>query len=300
MIRVSTILALVLATAPASAQKLNVYLTLDGSGSMIEYRWLQSRALLRQLVNDPVVGGSAVVYGYQEWSTSRTGNCVEQIYVPLVNEINHTAAITHEVTSPVDPGYSSNLGPALLQLLADYQSRIIPNDPEPCRKRYVLVVTDAGWNCGSNPCLVANQLGAAGIRIIAVAAPGMGAWAVQCLATASGGTTVARDNSLEKVRNYLLAEMMRDPVSISPSTLPVAVINQPYQAALNASGGTAPHSFQVVAGALPPGISLAPSGLLSGSGSSPGSYPFTVQAESSQGCLGNQDYTLNVRLTDGP
>src|SRR5688572_2632942 len=55
------------------------------------------------------------------------------------------------------------------------------------------------------------------------------------------------------------------PITISPSTLPNAVVSfGTYSVQLTATGGTGTKTFAVTNGALPPGLSLTSSGLLSG------------------------------------
>jgi hypothetical protein len=48
--------------------------------------------------------------------------------------------------------------------------------------------------------------------------------------------------------------------------------------ALQATGGGGSYAWSIVAGALPPGLTLSPNGLVSGSPTQPGSYSFTVKA----------------------
>ena len=85
-------------------------------------------------------------------------------------------------------------------------------------------------------------------------------------------------------------------ISLAPETLPDAVEGQPYSQALTASGGEAPYTFTVLAGALPAGLTLSPDGTLSGTPELPGSYTFTVQAadSASPAFTGQRQYTLRV------
>lgn len=76
------------------------------------------------------------------------------------------------------------------------------------------------------------------------------------------------------------------PLSISPSSLPSGSTAAPYSAALSASGGIPPYSWQLTSGQLPQGLSLNPSsGAITGT---PilvipvGSSSFTVQVTDSQ------------------
>ena len=65
---------------------------------------------------------------------------------------------------------------------------------------------------------------------------------------------------------------------ISPVTLPAAFQTRPYNTTLTATGGTAPYTYVLTTGILPPGLSLSPSGVLSGTPTDPGNYRFTIGA----------------------
>ena len=67
-----------------------------------------------------------------------------------------------------------------------------------------------------------------------------------------------------------------------------------YSQAISASGGLAPYSYAVTSGSLPPGMSLAADGTLSGTPSNTGDYTFTVTATDSDSCTGTRSYTLTV------
>lgn len=67
-----------------------------------------------------------------------------------------------------------------------------------------------------------------------------------------------------------------------------------YSTALAASGGQSPYSWSVTSGALPPGLTLAPSGLLSGTPTLAGGYAFGVGVTDSQGCTGSASLTITI------
>ena len=55
------------------------------------------------------------------------------------------------------------------------------------------------------------------------------------------------------------------PLTILTPSLPSGVLNQPYSgAALSATGGRSPYTWDFISGALPAGLSLDPSGIISG------------------------------------
>jgi len=81
-------------------------------------------------------------------------------------------------------------------------------------------------------------------------------------------------------------------ITINPSKLPTALAGHPYSQKLTATGGTGPYTFAIIAGSLPPGLSLNPTtGVISGTGG--GSATFTVQATDSLGNIGTHQYTIN-------
>jgi hypothetical protein len=97
-------------------------------------------------------------------------------------------------------------------------------------------------------------------------------------------------------RDYALVIACRT-INVSPANpnLPTGEVNAAYSRAFTASGGLAPYSFSIGAGALPGGLSLNPAtGVLSGAPTSPGVFNFQVTANDSAGCAGSTAYVLTV------
>ncbi|MBN1447124.1 MAG: PKD domain-containing protein [Bacteroidetes bacterium] len=69
---------------------------------------------------------------------------------------------------------------------------------------------------------------------------------------------------------------------------------QPYSATLQAEGGQSPYHWEQTAGALPPGIVLDTTGLLSGTPTTPGSYTFTVTVTDALNATASEEYTVNI------
>ncbi len=67
----------------------------------------------------------------------------------------------------------------------------------------------------------------------------------------------------------------------SSQKLPNALYLQPYRTALQSSFGTPPYSYSLVSGVLPPGLSMDPSGNITGTPTSTGSWTFQVRATDS-------------------
>ena len=73
------------------------------------------------------------------------------------------------------------------------------------------------------------------------------------------------------------------PLNITTTSLPSGTLNFQYSATLGASGGVPPYTWNVTVGSLPPGLNLDPaSGLISGTPTVTGTYPFTVQVADAQ------------------
>lgn len=89
-------------------------------------------------------------------------------------------------------------------------------------------------------------------------------------------------------------------LSLVSSSLPTAQKDVPYQYALQPSGGTGPYRFSVVGSGLPAGISLSQAGLLSGTPTAAGDFPFRVQISDSQNGFGEVDLRLSVAVSLGP
>ena len=85
------------------------------------------------------------------------------------------------------------------------------------------------------------------------------------------------------------------PVAIAPATLTAPVINTPgFTTTLTSSGGTGARTFAVTAGALPTGLTLSSTGVLSGTATAAGTYTFTVTATDAAGVTGERAYTVVV------
>ncbi|MBW8811172.1 MAG: putative Ig domain-containing protein, partial [Lysobacter sp.] len=68
---------------------------------------------------------------------------------------------------------------------------------------------------------------------------------------------------------------------IAPATLPNGTVATAYSQAITASGGIAPYTYAITAGALPAGLTLSSAGALSGTPTAGGTFNFTVTATGS-------------------
>lgn len=68
------------------------------------------------------------------------------------------------------------------------------------------------------------------------------------------------------------------PLTVAPGTLPTLTAGTPFSQTLTTTGGVAPYTYALQAGALPVGLSLSSSGVLSGTPTQRGAYSFSVRA----------------------
>ncbi|MGO9898309.1 MAG: putative Ig domain-containing protein [Solirubrobacteraceae bacterium] len=87
-------------------------------------------------------------------------------------------------------------------------------------------------------------------------------------------------------------------VTVSTSSLPQANFAAPYSASLSASGGSGSYSWTMSGGALPTGLSLSSSGVISGVVNTIGTSVFSVTATDSQGHQASATLAITVGATN--
>lgn len=81
---------------------------------------------------------------------------------------------------------------------------------------------------------------------------------------------------------------------------PGGTVGLPYSATLTASGGQAPYTFEMVSGALPPGLTLDTSGALAGAPTAPGVHTFGVRVTDDTGNTGVTSISVTIAPAAGP
>ena len=108
----------------------------------------------------------------------------------------------------------------------------------------------------------------------------------------SAGTSIisATDGTIS---GSALLTVQSGPLAILTTSLPSGTVNSAYAATIAASGGTAPYSWSVASGSLPPGLSLNPGGAVAGTPTATGVYSFTAGVSDS----GNPVQTASMPLS---
>src|SRR5581483_1180105 len=84
------------------------------------------------------------------------------------------------------------------------------------------------------------------------------------------------------------------PLAVASSTLNSTAVGSPYSAALAATGGRPPYTWTVTSGVLPSGLTLAAAGTITGTPTSSGRFPVTVQVADSAGQTATASLSLAV------
>jgi len=86
-------------------------------------------------------------------------------------------------------------------------------------------------------------------------------------------------------------------LQISNVTLPGGSVGDAYSATFVASGGTAPYSWSIVGGALPPGLTLTAAGTVSGTPTTVGQSNFTIQVVDSSARPQQASAAVSITVT---
>lgn len=90
-------------------------------------------------------------------------------------------------------------------------------------------------------------------------------------------------------------------LAVATTSLPTGTVGVSYSATLQASGGTAPYSWTLTSGSLPPGLSLSSGGDISGEPTTSATYTFVVQvSDSTAPTHESASATLSVTIYLGP
>ncbi len=120
--------------------------------------------------------------------------------------------------------------------------------------------------------------------------------------TAPGSSTftVRVTDGLTQTDTQELSITVVAPLGVTTSGLPGGFVGVPYLQALAAGGGTPPYTWKRVSGSLPAGLTLTPSGTISGEPSTVGSSSFTVRVADARDQFVTRELTIDVSVLTAP
>ena len=83
-------------------------------------------------------------------------------------------------------------------------------------------------------------------------------------------------------------------ITVSPAALPALEAGKPMQLALEAGGGTAPYTYRLASGRLPPGLALTADGELSGAPTARAAYAFDLAVTDAGGASTRRSFAGSV------
>jgi hypothetical protein len=113
------------------------------------------------------------------------------------------------------------------------------------------------------------------------------------LGVVAGPTTTVTCNTFSGWDYDTIGGVPPQPVCVTTTTLPRDAVGRPYSATLTAIDGTPPYRWSLLSGSLPPGLALSPSGIISGTPTTGGTFAFTMKATDSKGGTATQPLTIS-------
>lgn len=173
----------------------------------------------------------------------------------------------------------------------------LPFPPPPAGEVGVVYSDQLTVSGGTSPFVWSVSAGALPAGITLDASTGLLSGTPTTAGTASFAVRVVDALGLSATQPVNL-EIAPRPTLVFPAP-PAAQVGVAYSDTLVVTGGTAPFAWSVTSGTLPPGVTLdASTGVLSGTPTTAGSYPFTVQVSDAFAVTATRELTLSV--TAGP
>jgi Leucine-rich repeat (LRR) protein len=215
-----------------------------------------------------------------------TDSCAGSLAVTTNGVVNANAAGTYTVRyTATDPSGNSATNSRTVYVIDRTPPVIILNGPNPLTNQYLAPFVDPG--------ATANDACAGSLTVATnsnVDPNAVGVYTTKYIAGDPSGNFATNTRTV-----YVVS--MCPPIALNPASLPAGALITFYSQTLTASGGAGPYTFALSAGALPAGLGLTSTGILSGTPTALGTANFTVTATDTNGCAGNRAYTLEVTGT---
>lgn len=137
------------------------------------------------------------------------------------------------------------------------------------------------------------------VTISGLSAPTSGRIAFRYFVT-NGGPSGANSDYIG-IDNVVYTPYVCPTFTMTPAgNLPGAVAGTAYSTTLTQSGALGTPSFNITSGALPNGMSLSTSGVISGTPTATGTFNFSVTVSDASGCTGTSAYSINSTCPSNP
>lgn len=101
----------------------------------------------------------------------------------------------------------------------------------------------------------------------------------------------AAGNTATSTVNVVVSNILA--LRVTTTSLPAAVVGQPYAAAASAQGGVPPYTWALSGGTLPAGLTMDAAGNFSGATSALGLFPFVLQVRDSAGTTASASFSIS-------
>ena len=135
------------------------------------------------------------------------------------------------------------------------------------------------------------------ITISGLSAPTSGRFAFRYYVP-NGGPSGANSDYIG-IDNFVYTPYVCPTLTVGPASLPNGTAGVLYNQTMTQTGALGSPSYTVTSGTLPPGLTLATGGTLSGTPTGTGTYNFTITVSDNSGCSGSLAYTLTIDCPTG-
>ncbi len=243
--------------------------------------WFQGNSVVFPAFN----GATTAYIGANYNNTTGAGDISNWLIMPNVTLYNGDVITfrTRTVTSPAFPdrlelrmstnGASTNVG-ADASTVGDFSTLLLSVNPTLTTLGY-----PSAWTLYT-------------VTVSGLSGPTSGRYAFRYYVT-NGGPSGANSDYMG-IDNIIYTANPCPAITLSPATLPAGTGGVAYSQTVTQTGGNGIAAFSVTSGSLPNGLSLSSGGAITGTPLFAGIYFFTITATDTNGCPGQNDYSITV------